>query len=233
MKLADIAEIAKITNKHKLLFAVDNTFATPYLQKPLDLGADIVMHSATKYLGGHSDVIAGALIVKDEALGEKLHFAQFATGGTLGPMDSYLVLRGIKTLHLRVQRHCENGEKVAEYLVNHPKVAAVYYPGLESHPNHEIAKKQMIGGFGGMVSFTFKSGAKADAIKMLEKVKVFTLAESLGGVESLANHPALMTHASIPEDKRKEIGITDDLVRLSVGVEDISDLLADLEQAFQ
>lgn len=233
MKLADIAEIAKITKKHNLLFAVDNTFATPYLQKPLDLGADIVMHSATKYLGGHSDVIAGALIVKDEALGEKLHFAQFATGGTLGPMDSYLVLRGIKTLHLRVQRHCENGVKVAEYLVNHPKVATVYYPGLESHPNHDIAKKQMIGGFGGMVSFTFKSGAKADAIKMLEKVKVFTLAESLGGVESLANHPALMTHASIPEDKRKEIGITDDLVRLSVGVEDISDLLADLEQAFQ
>ena len=233
MKLADIAEIAKITKKHKLLFAVDNTFATPYLQKPLDLGADIVMHSATKYLGGHSDVIAGALIVKEEALGEKLHFAQFATGGTLGPMDSYLVLRGIKTLHLRVQRHCENGAKVAEYLVNHPKVASVYYPGLESHPNHEIAKKQMIGGFGGMVSFTFKSGAKVDAIKMLEKVKVFTLAESLGGVESLANHPALMTHASIPEEKRKEIGITDDLVRLSVGVEDISDLLADLEQAFQ
>jgi cystathionine beta-lyase len=232
MKLADIAEIAKITNKHKLLFAVDNTFATPYLQKPLDFGADIVMHSATKYLGGHSDVIAGALIVKDEALGEKLHFAQFATGGTLGPMDSYLVLRGIKTLHLRVQRHCENGAKVADYLVNHPKVGTVYYPGLESHPNHEIAKKQMIGGFGGMVSFTFKSGAKADAIKMLEKVKVFTLAESLGGVESLANHPALMTHASIPEEKRKEIGITDDLVRLSVGVEDISDLLADLEQAF-
>ena len=233
MKLADIAEIAKITKKHKLLFAVDNTFATPYLQKPLDLGADIVMHSATKYLGGHSDVIAGALIVKEEALGEKLHFAQFATGGTLGPMDSYLVLRGIKTLHLRVQRHCENGAKVAEYLVNHPKVASVYYPGLESHPNHEIAKKQMICGFGGMVSFTFKSGAKADAIKMLEKVKVFTLAESLGGVESLANHPALMTHASIPEEKRKEIGITDDLVRLSVGVEDISDLLSDLEQAFQ
>jgi cystathionine beta-lyase/cystathionine gamma-synthase len=233
MKLADIAEIAKITKKHNLLFAVDNTFATPYLQKPLDLGADIVMHSATKYLGGHSDVIAGALIVKDESLGEKLHFAQFATGGTLGPMDSYLVLRGIKTLHLRVQRHCENGAKVAEYLVNHPKVEKVYYPGLENSPNHDIAKKQMIGGFGGMVSFTFKSGAKADAIKMLEKVKVFTLAESLGGVESLANHPALMTHASIPEEKRKEIGITDDLVRLSVGVEDISDLLADLEQAFQ
>lgn len=233
MKLADIAEIAKITKKHNLLFAVDNTFATPYLQKPLDLGADIVMHSATKYLGGHSDVIAGALIVKDQELGEKLHFAQFATGGTLGPQDSYLVLRGIKTLHLRVQRHCENGAKVAEFLANHPKVARVYYPGLASHPFHEIAKKQMIGGFGGMVTFTFKSGAKADAIDFLEKLKVFTLAESLGGVESLANHPALMTHASIPEDKRKEIGITDDLVRLSVGVEDIDDLLADITQAFQ
>lgn len=233
MKLADIAEIAKITKKHKLLFAVDNTFATPYLQKPLDLGADIVMHSATKYLGGHSDVIAGALIVKDQELGEKLHFAQFATGGTLGPQDSYLVLRGIKTLHLRVQRHCENGAKVAEFLANHPKVARVYYPGLASHPFHEIAKKQMIGGFGGMVTFTFKSGAKADAINFLEKLKVFTLAESLGGVESLANHPALMTHASIPEDKRKEIGITDDLVRLSVGVEDIDDLLADIAQALQ
>ena len=232
MKLADIAEIAKITKKHHLLFAVDNTFATPYLQKPLDLGADIVMHSATKYLGGHSDVIAGALIVKDADLGEKLHFAQFATGGTLGPMDSYLVLRGIKTLHLRVQRHCENGAKVAAFLAQHSKVARVYYPGLENHPFHEIAKKQMIGGFGGMVSFTFTSGAKADAISFLEKLKVFTLAESLGGVESLANHPALMTHASIPEDKRKEIGITDDLVRLSVGVEDIDDLLADLEQAF-
>ncbi|WMW77774.1 cystathionine gamma-synthase [Flavobacterium sp. 20NA77.7] len=233
MKLADIAEIAKITKKHHLLFAVDNTFATPYLQKPLDLGADIVMHSATKYLGGHSDVIAGALIVKDADLGEKLHFAQFATGGTLGPMDSYLVLRGIKTLHLRVQRHCENGAKVAAYLAQHPKVARVFYPGLENHPYHEIAKKQMIGGFGGMVSFTFTSHAKADAISFLEKLKVFTLAESLGGVESLANHPALMTHASIPEDKRKEIGITDDLVRLSVGVEDIDDLLADLEQAFK
>lgn len=232
MKLADIAEIAKITKKYNLLFAVDNTFATPYLQKPLDLGADIVMHSATKYLGGHSDVIAGALIVKDADLGEKLHFAQFATGGTLGPMDSYLVLRGIKTLHLRVQRHCENGAKVAAFLAQHSKVARVYYPGLESHPFHEIAKKQMIGGFGGMVSFTFTSGAKADAISFLEKLKVFTLAESLGGVESLANHPALMTHASIPEEKRKEIGITDDLVRLSVGVEDIDDLLADLEQAF-
>ena len=232
MKLADIEEIAKITKAKNILFAVDNTFATPYLQKPLDLGADIVMHSATKYLGGHSDVIAGALIIKDKALGDELHFKQFATGATLGPMDSFLVLRGIKTLHLRVQRHCENGEKVAAFLSNHPEVEKVYYPGLPDHPFHEIAKKQM-GGFGGMVSFTFKSGKKEDAIAFLEKLKVFTLAESLGGVESLANHPALMTHASIPEDKRKEIGITDDLVRLSTGVEDISDLLADLEQAFK
>ena len=231
MKLADIAAIAQITKKHNILFAVDNTFATPYLQKPLDLGADIVMHSATKYLGGHSDVIAGALIIKDKALGEELHFKQFATGATLGPMDSFLVLRGIKTLHLRVQRHCENGEKVAAYLDNHPLVERVYYPGLASHPFHEIAKKQM-SGFGGMVTFTFKSGKKEDAIKFLENLKVFTLAESLGGVESLANHPALMTHASIPEDKRKEVGISDDLVRLSVGIEDIEDLLADLEQAF-
>lgn len=232
MKLADIAAIAQITKKHNILFAVDNTFATPYLQKPLDLGADIVMHSATKYLGGHSDVIAGALIIKDKALGEELHFKQFATGATLGPMDSFLVLRGIKTLHLRVQRHCENGEKVAEYLNNHPLVERVYYPGLKSHPFHEIAKKQM-SGFGGMVTFTFKSGKKEDAIKFLENLKVFTLAESLGGVESLANHPALMTHASIPEDKRKEVGISDDLVRLSVGIEDIEDLIADLEQALK
>ena len=232
MKLADIEAIGKITKEKKILFAVDNTFATPYLQKPLDLGADIVMHSATKYLGGHSDVIAGALIVKDEELGNQLHFQQFATGGTLGPMDSFLVLRGIKTLHLRVQRHCENGAKVAEYLSKHNAVAKVFYPGLASHPFHELAKKQMKNGFGGMVSFTFKSGKKEDAISFLEKLKVFTLAESLGGVESLANHPALMTHASIPEEKRKEIGISDDLVRLSVGIEDIEDLLGDLDGAF-
>ncbi|MRX39492.1 cystathionine gamma-synthase [Flavobacterium sp. LC2016-23] len=230
MKLADIEEISKITKAHKIWLAVDNTFATPYLQKPLDLGADIVMHSATKYLGGHSDVIAGALIVKDEALGEQLHFQQFATGATLGPMDSFLVLRGIKTLSLRVQRHCENGEKVVEYLTKHPKIKTVYYPGLPSHPFHEIAKKQMKA-FGGMVSFTFTSGKKEDSISFLEKLKVFTLAESLGGVESLANHPALMTHASIPADKRAEVGITDDLVRLSVGIEDAEDLIADLEQA--
>jgi cystathionine beta-lyase len=230
MKLADIEEISKITKEKKIWLAVDNTFATPYLQKPLDLGADIVMHSATKYLGGHSDVIAGALIVKDEALGEQLHFQQFATGATLGPMDSFLVLRGIKTLSLRVQRHCENGEKVVEFLSNHPKIKTVYYPGLASHPFHDIAKKQMKA-FGGMVSFTFVSGKKEDSIAFLEKLKVFTLAESLGGVESLANHPALMTHASIPADKRAEVGITDDLVRLSVGIEDAEDLIADIEQA--
>ncbi|MDV6169575.1 cystathionine gamma-synthase [Flavobacterium sp. DG1-102-2] len=232
MKVVDIEAIGKITKAKNILFAVDNTFATPYLQRPIDLGADIVMHSATKYLGGHSDVIAGALIIKDAGLGDKMHFLQFATGATLGPQDAYLVLRGIKTLHLRVQRHSENGQKVAEYLASHPKVERVYYPGLASHPNHDIAVKQMKGGFGGMVSFTFKSGEKADAIKFLESVRVFTLAESLGGVESLVNHPALMTHASIPEPKRKEIGITDDLVRLSVGIEDIEDILNDIEQAF-
>lgn len=231
MKLANIEAIAKITKEKNILFAVDNTFATPYLQQPLNLGADIVMHSATKYLGGHSDVIAGALVVKDEVLGEQLHFLQFATGGTLGPHDSFLVLRGIKTLHLRMQRHCENGLEVAKHLQKHPKIEKVFYPGLDNHPQHTLAKQQMTKGFGGMVSFTFKTGAKADAITFLENLKVFTLAESLGGVESLANHPALMTHASIPEDVRKANGISDDLVRLSVGIEDIDDLIADIEQA--
>ena len=232
MKLADIAAISKITKARNILFAVDNTFATPYLQRPLDLGADVVMHSATKYLGGHSDVIAGALIIKEAELGEQLHFQQFATGATLGPMDAFLVLRGIKTLHLRVQRSCENAAKVVAFLDSHPKIQKVYYPGLASHPQHDLAKKQM-SDFGGMVSFTFASGDKKDAISFLEKVKVFTLAESLGGVESLANHPALMTHASIPEDKRKEVGITDDLVRLSVGIEDADDLIEDLAQALR
>ncbi|NRS88692.1 cystathionine beta-lyase [Flavobacterium sp. 7E] len=230
MKLADIAAIAKITTANNIMLAVDNTFATPYLQNPIDLGADVVMHSATKYLAGHSDVVAGALIAKTAELGKQLHFQQFATGATLGPMDSFLVLRGIKTLHLRMQRHCENGEKVASFLNNHPKVKTVYYPGLVTHPFHEIAKKQM-SGFGGMVSFDFVSGIKQDSITFLEKLKLFTLAESLGGVESLANHPALMTHASIPEEKRLEVGITNHLVRLSVGIEDIEDLLEDLKQA--
>jgi cystathionine beta-lyase len=231
MKLVDIKAVVEIAKGKDILVAVDNTFATPYLQRPIDLGADIVMHSATKYLGGHSDVIAGALIAKDAELGEKLHFIQFASGGILGPHDSYLVLRGIKTLALRVQRHSENGMAVAKYLESHPAVAQVIYPGLESHPQYKLAKSQMKD-FGGMVSFTFKSGKKEDAVKFLEKVRVFTLAESLGGVESLANHPALMTHASIPAEKRAELGITDDLVRLSVGIEDAEDLIADLEKAF-
>lgn len=232
MKLIDIKAVCDLVKGKNILVAVDNTFASPYLQQPLDLGADIVMHSATKYLGGHSDVIAGALVAKTHELGEELHFIQFASGGILGPHDSYLVLRGIKTLALRMQRHSENGQKIAEFLQNHPKVKDVIYPGLSSHPQHELAKSQMKNGFGGMVSFNFKSGEKADAVRFLEHLKVFTLAESLGGVESLANHPALMTHASIPAEKRAEIGITDDLVRLSVGIEDIDDLITDLERAF-
>ena len=231
MKLVDIQKVAELIKGKDILLAVDNTFATPYIQTPLDLGADIVMHSATKYLGGHSDVIAGALIAKTPELGEKLHFIQFASGGILGPHDSYLVLRGIKTLALRVQRHSENGQKIAEYLQNHPKVDQVFYPNLASNPQLELAKKQMKT-FGGMISFTFKSGKKEDSIQFLEKLKVFTLAESLGGVESLAHHPALMTHASIPAEKRAELGITDDLVRLSCGIEDVEDLIADIEQAF-
>ena len=231
MKLVDIKMVADTVKGKDILVAVDNTFATPYIQKPLDLGADIVMHSATKYLGGHSDVIAGALIAKDAELGEKLHFIQFASGGILGPHDSYLVLRGIKTLALRMQRHSDNGFEVAKYLETHSLVDKIYYPGLSSHPQYDLATRQMTE-FGGMVSFTFKSGKKEDAVKFLENIKVFTLAESLGGVESLANLPALMTHASIPEEKRAILGITDDLVRLSVGIEDAEDLIADLEQAF-
>lgn len=230
MKLVDIKHVTDLVKGKNILVAVDNTFATPYLQRPLDLGADIVMHSATKYLGGHSDVVAGALIAKTPELGEQLHFIQFASGGILGPLDSYLVLRGIKTLSLRMQRHSENGLLIAQYLENHPAIDEVFYPGLPSHPQFELAKQQMKDN-GGMVSFKFKSGKKEDAVKFLEKLKVFTLAESLGGVESLANHPATMTHASIPAEKRAELGITDDLVRLSVGIEDHQDLIADLEKA--
>lgn len=232
MKLVDIKAVAELVKGKDILVAVDNTFATPYLQRPIDLGADIVMHSATKYLGGHSDVVAGALVAKTLELGEQLHFIQFASGGILGPHDAYLVLRGIKTLALRVQRHSENGMEVAKFLENHPAIDKVFYPGLSSHPQHELAKNQMKD-FGGMVSFTFKTGKKEDAIKFLENLKVFTLAESLGGVESLANHPALMTHASIPAEKRADLGITDDLVRLSAGIEDIEDLIADLDQALK
>lgn len=232
MKIVDIQAVCELVKGKDLKVAVDNTFASPYLQNPLDLGADIVMHSATKYLNGHSDVVAGALIVNNEKLAQEIHFQLFAGGGILGPQDSYLVLRGIKTLHLRMQRHSENGRKVAEFLTQHQKVENVYYPGLENHPSYEIAKKQMRD-FGGMVSFTFKSAEMKDAVKFLENLKVFTLAESLGGVESLANHPTTMTHASIPADVRIKNGVTDDLVRLSVGVEDIEDLLKDLDHAFQ
>ncbi|CAM1372002.1 Cystathionine beta-lyase [Tenacibaculum litoreum] len=232
MKIADIEEITKAVKAKNtdILVAVDNTFATPYLQRPLDLGVDIVMHSATKYLGGHSDLVMGALMVKDAKLAEELHFIQFAAGAIAGPMDSFLALRGIKTLHLRMQRHCENGKAVVEYLSAHSKVGEVFYPGLKNHPNYEVAKKQM-NDFGGMVSFRLKDQSKQAALTFLENTKIFTLAESLGGVESLVSHPVTMTHASIPEEERLKIGITDSLIRLSVGVEDIDDLLADLEQA--
>ena len=230
MNIIDIEAVSKIAKKNDLLLAVDNTFATPYLQQPLDLGADIVMHSATKYLGGHSDVVMGALVVKEEKLAEKLYFIQNASGAVCGPQDAFLVLRGIKTLHLRMQRHCENGEAVARFLKSNPKIKNVYWPGFEDHPNHEIAKKQMKG-FGGMISFTTKENTLKSATEIVEKLKVFTLAESLGGVESLAGHPASMTHASIPKEEREKTGVVDSLIRLSVGVEDEEDLVEDLKQA--
>ncbi|MCF6348467.1 MAG: cystathionine gamma-synthase [Flavobacteriaceae bacterium] len=232
MKIADIEAISKLVKAKdsSILVAVDNTFATPYLQLPLDLGADIVMHSATKYLGGHSDIVMGALMVKDKNLAEELHFIQFAGGGIAGPQDSFLALRGIKTLHIRMQRHCENGMEIAKFLADHDKVKEVFYPGLENDKNYAVAKKQMKD-FGGMVSFRLKDESKATAFKMLESFKVFTLAESLGGVESLVNHPVTMTHASIPEKEREKLGITNSLIRLSVGIEDIEDLIADLQQA--
>ncbi|PWI30540.1 cystathionine gamma-synthase [Flavobacteriaceae bacterium LYZ1037] len=230
LNVIDIKACAKISKKHQLLLAVDNTFATPYLQLPLDLGADIVMHSATKYLGGHSDVVMGALIVKDRELADKLYFIQNASGAICGPQDSFLVLRGIKTLHVRMQRHCENAKAVAQYLSKHPKIENVFWPGLENHPNHKIAKEQMAD-FGGMVSFTTKGNNYKEAIKIVERLKVFTLAESLGGVESLAGHPASMTHASIPKEVREKTGLLDSLIRLSVGIEDKEDLIEDLNQA--
>jgi cystathionine beta-lyase len=232
MKIADIEAICTVVKEvnSAILIAVDNTFATPYLQRPLDLGADIVMHSATKYLGGHSDLLMGALIVKDAKLAEELHFIQFAAGAIAGPMDSFLALRGIKTLHIRMQRHCENASIVANFLENHTKVGTVYYPGLEDHPDHEVAKKQMKD-FGGVVSFRLKDESREAAFNFLESLKFFTLAESLGGVESMVNHSATMSHASMPEEARLKIGITDSLIRLSVGIEDKEDLLADLEQA--
>ena len=230
MNIIDIEATSVIARKHNLLLAVDNTFATPYLQQPLDLGADIVMHSATKYLGGHSDVVMGGLVVKDEALADRLYFIQNASGAVCGPQDSFLVLRGIKTLHLRMQRHCENGEAVANFLKSHPRVKQVYWPGFEDHPNYEIAKRQMKG-FGGMISFTTSEGTLESAVKLVEKLHVFTLAESLGGVESLAGHPASMTHASIPKEEREKTGVVDSLIRLSVGIEDAGDLIEDLKNA--
>lgn len=230
MNIIDIKAVAKVAKEHNLLLAVDNTFATPYLQQPLDLGADIIMHSATKYLGGHSDLVMGALVVKDKELAEKLYFIQNASGAVCGPQDSFLALRGIKTLHIRIQRHCENGRAVAQFLKESPKVDKVYWPGFDDHPNHDVAKSQMRD-FGGMVSFTTKEDSLKAAVSVVEKLKVFTLAESLGGVESLAGHPASMTHASIPKEQREKIGIKDSLIRLSVGIEDEEDLINDLKQA--
>jgi cystathionine beta-lyase/cystathionine gamma-synthase len=230
INIIDIKSVSKIAKANNVLLAVDNTFATPYLQNPLDLGADVVMHSATKYLGGHSDVVMGALVCNDEKLATEIYRIQNSSGAICGPQDSFLVLRGIKTLHLRVQRHCENGVEVANFLKNHPKIDKVYWPGFESHTNHHVAKEQMRG-FGGMISFTLKENKMEDAHEILRKVKIFALAESLGGVESLIGHPATMTHASIPKEEREKSGVVDSLIRLSVGVEDVEDLIADLEQA--
>ena len=230
MNIIDIEVIADIAKKHSILFAIDNTFATPYLQTPLDLGADIVMHSATKYLGGHSDVIMGALVVNDGELAKQLYFIQNASGAICGPQDAFLVLRGIKTLAVRMQRHCENGAAIAKYLASHSNVKDVYWPGFDNHPNHTVAKSQMKD-YGGMVSFTLISETYETAIRVLENLRVFTLAESLGGVESLVGHPASMTHGSIPKKVRESLGIVDSLIRLSVGIEDKEDLIEDLEQA--
>lgn len=230
MNIIDIKAMVNLVGDKDIMVAVDNTFATPFLQTPLDLGADIVMHSATKYLGGHSDVVMGALVCKDEQIAKEMYRIQNSSGAVTAPMDSFLVLRGIKTLHLRMERHCENGEKIAHFLQQHPKVNNVYWPGFASHPNHAIAKKQM-NGFGGMISFDLVGNDIKDAYQVVEKVEVFALAESLGGVESLIGHPATMTHAAIPKEEREKIGITDTLIRLSIGVEDVSDLIGDLEQA--
>ncbi|RPG82115.1 MAG: cystathionine gamma-synthase [Crocinitomicaceae bacterium TMED135] len=232
MNIIDVKAVCDIAKSNNILVGVDNTFATPYLQTPLDLGADIVMHSVTKYLGGHSDVVMGALVTNDNKIAEEMYRIQNSSGAVCGPMDSFLVLRGIKTLHLRMQRHCENGEKVALYLENHPKVDTVYWPGLKTHPNHNIAKSQMKG-FGGMISFTLVGDQLESAKSVVSKTELFTLAESLGGVESLIGHPSTMTHASIPSEERIKSGVVDSLIRLSVGIEDISDLINDLEIALK
>jgi len=230
MQIVDIEACASIAKAHNLLLAVDNTFASPYLQNPLDLGADIVMHSVTKYLGGHSDVVMGALVVNDDQLHDKLYFILNACGANPGPMDSFLVLRGIKTLHLRMERHCSNGRKIAEFLKNHPRIEKIYWPGFEDHPNHAIAKKQMRD-FGGMISIVLKNADEQETYRIASSFEVFSLAESLGGVESLINHPATMTHASIPKAEREKVGVVVNLLRLSVGVEDVEDLIEDLAQA--
>jgi cystathionine beta-lyase len=230
MNIIDLKAMARFSKKHGLLLAVDNTFASPYLQNPLDLGADIVMHSVTKYLGGHSDVVMGALVVNDDELAARLVFLQNACGATPGPQDCFLVLRGIKTLHLRMERHCQNGRVIAEFLKTHPKVAKVYWPGFEDHPNHQVAKDQMRD-FGGMISFTLVGNKLSDANVVMENFHLFALAESLGGVESLCGHPATMTHASIPKEEREKVGLVDSLIRLSVGVEDVEDLKKDLADA--
>ena len=232
MNIIDVKSIVEIAKTKRIKVAVDNTFATPYLQRPLELGADIVMHSVTKYLGGHSDVVMGALVTNDESLAEEMYRIQNSSGAVCGPMDSFLVLRGVKTLHLRVQRHCENGEKVAHFLHNNPQVDQVYWPGFETHPNHEVAKEQM-NGFGGMISFTLVGDSLDKAKSIVSKTKLFTLAESLGGVESLIGHPSTMTHASIPREERMKSGVLDSLIRLSVGIEDALDLIEDLENAFK
>ncbi|BDS14937.1 cystathionine gamma-synthase [Aureispira anguillae] len=232
LNIVDIEAVCSIAQKHGILTCVDNTFATPYLQTPLDLGADMVMHSATKYIGGHSDVVHGALVCKDDALAEQLYFIQNSVGAIPGPQDCFLLLRGIKTLHLRVQRGCENAAAITQFLLSHDKVKDVYYPGLESHKGHEIAKRQM-SDFGAMISFTLKDDTTEAALKVLENTHYFTLAESLGGVESLIGHPASMTHASIPREERLAVGLTDSLIRLSVGVEDVEDLIADLKHALE
>ena len=230
MNIVDIKGLSNISKKFNLILAVDNTFATPFLQQPLSLGADIVMHSATKYLAGHSDVVLGALIVNDHKLSEQLYFIQSASGAICGPMDSFLTLRGIKTLHVRMQRHCENAKKIANYLNNHAEIESVYWPGFKDHPNHNIAKNQM-NDYGAMISFTTKGNSLSKSLKIVESLKIFTLAESLGGVESLAGHPASMTHASIPKKEREKSGVVDSLIRLSVGIEDSEDLIEDLKQA--
>ena len=230
MNIIDIEAMAHLSKSCGAMLCVDNTFATPFLQSPLDLGADIVMHSVTKYLGGHSDVVMGALVTSNEAIAQEMYRIQNSSGAVTAPMDSFLVLRGIKTLHLRMERHCENGEKIAHFLLAHPKVDKVYWPGFPSHPNHEVAKKQMRG-FGGMISFTLKGNLLEDALAIVKNMHLFALAESLGGVESLVGHPATMTHASIPKEVRELSGVVDSLIRLSVGIEDVEDLIEDLTKA--